>query len=56
MEASWSVIESSPRLARVSGRSGSWAVRSQRQRRGLVFTPSDEPAGEPTYGSFELEQ
>jgi hypothetical protein len=35
------VIESSPRRARISGRSGFWAVRSRRQRRGLVFRSSD---------------
>ena len=43
------VIESSPRLARVSGRSGSWTVRSQRQRRGLVFTPSDVDGAMASY-------
>jgi hypothetical protein len=43
------VIESSPRVAQVSGRSGSWAVRSHRQRRGLVFTPSDVDGAMASY-------
>ena len=43
------VIEMSPRQARISGRSGSWAVRRQRRRGGLVFMPSDVDAAMASY-------
>jgi hypothetical protein len=45
------VIEMSPRRTRVSGRSGSWSVASQRHRLGhrLAFTPIDVDGGMAYY-------